>query len=80
MADFPQGKITKNRAKEGSQTSSPAKVFQSRASKPSGVAAQAQADALNAGETYNEAAAQSAADLANANKAKIDELLAALKK
>lgn len=53
------------------ETSSPAKVFQSRASKPSGVAAIATADATDAAETQA---------LANELKAKMNELLAAVKK
>jgi len=42
------------------------------------VTAVAQVNASNAGETYNEIATQSIVDLANANKAKINELLVAL--
>ena len=53
------------------QTSSPAKVYHSRASKPSAVAAIATADASDASTTQA---------LANELKAKMNELLLALKK
>lgn len=53
------------------KVSSPGKVFQSRASKPSGVAEVSTADATDAAETLA---------LANELKAKLNELLAALKK
>lgn len=63
------GKVNKSRPNEGLKTSSPAKVYQSRASKPSGV----DALGLDASATYVEAEIQSLAD-------KLDELIAALKK
>lgn len=59
------------KAEKMREVSSPAKVFQSRASKPSAVEAIATADATDAGETQA---------LANELKAKMNELLAALKK
>lgn len=59
------------KANEANQVSSPAKVFHSRASKPSGVAAVATADATDPAETMA---------LANELKAKMNELLSALKK
>ena len=64
-------KPKKNKPTEMNQVSSPAKVFHSRASKPSAVAAVETADATDAGETQ---------DLANELKAKMNELIAALKK
>jgi len=59
----------KHKAKNMRQTSSPGKVYQSRASKPSSVAALAAA-----------AAAGTDAALIDALNAKVDELIAALKK
>jgi hypothetical protein len=59
----------KHRAKHIRQTSSPAKVYHSRASKPSSVAALAAAGA-----------AGTDAVLIDALNAKVDELIAALKK
>jgi hypothetical protein len=59
----------KHRAKNIRETSSPGKIYQSRASKPSGVAALAAAGA-----------AGTDAALIDAMAAKIDEMLAALKK
>lgn len=59
------------KANEANQVSSPAKVFHSRASKPSAVDAIATADATDPAETMA---------LANELKAKMNELLAALKK
>lgn len=60
------------------KVSSPGKLT-NKSDKPSGVDPVAQADTGNPGETYNEAVVQSIADLANANKAKLNELIAALK-
>lgn len=63
------GKVLKNRPSESLQTSSPAKVYQSRASKPSAV------DKLSAAP-----AAGTDAALIDALNAKVDELIDALKK
>lgn len=63
------GKIQKNRPSGSLKTSSPVKVFQSRASKPSGVSK------LSA-----VAAAGTDAALIDALNAKVDELIDALKK
>ena len=64
-------KPKKNKPSDMNQVSSPAKVFHSRASKPSAVAAVTTADASDLA---------SAQALANALKAKMNELLLALKK
>ena len=65
-------KPKKNKPSEVQKTSSPGKVYHSRASKPSGVAALgALVDATNQTETNTNL---------NLLQAKLDELLAALKK
>lgn len=66
-------KPKRNKPTEMNQVSSPAKVFHSRASKPSAVSAVTLADA---DATYG----TEERDLINALKAKVNELLLALKK
>lgn len=63
------GKVDRVKPSHGLKNSSPAKVYQSRASKPSSVAALGAA-----------AAAGTDAALIDALNAKVDEMLAALKK
>jgi len=65
------GKVCKNKPCESLKTSSPAKVYQSRASKPSAVEAISTIDAIDAATTMA---------LCNELKAKMNELLEALKK
>ena len=64
-------KPMKNRPEAMNKVSSPAKVYHSRASKPSAVAAISTVDAVDAATTLA---------LANELKAKMNELLLALKK